>query len=885
VDSPSLSLTGLSTALAGRYDIEREIGRGGMATVYLARDLRHSRRVALKVLNPELGAVLGVERFLAEIRVTANLQHPNLLPLFDSGEADGLLFYVMPFVEGESLRAKLERETQFAVSEAVHIGSTLAGALDYAHRAGVIHRDLKPENVLMHEGQPLIADFGIALAVSNAGGTRITQTGLSLGTPQYMSPEQAAGDRVIDGRADQYSLGAIVYEMLVGEPPHTGNTAQAIIARLMTEKPRSIRTQRPSVPVHVEVAVEHALEKLAADRFVSVKEFGDALRGENAANHASIAARATGSSRARWLERVVLVGVAVVAIAFAVAARRAPEVPEHATRFALTLAQGMTLDNVFAPLNITPDGRTIIFRANIEGRVVLARRDLDNTDSRAIDGTDNAGWPIVSPNGKWLAFMAEGDVRKLRLDGGPSITVRRMGRTGDGIDWVNDDLLVGDLSGKRDGLYLLAANGGTLKQLTRRDTTTGVDGHVWPHVMADHKSIIFTLWSREGPSAARLAYTSIDDGKVEPLDIAAVYCVGYANGRLVYVTAEGTLIAQPFDLSRRKVTGDPVPMIQEINVAMSVGAARVALAQNGTLVYLPGSAKSHVVSVNETGAVSPLIAASNTYGTPAMAPDGHAIAMQILSSQGRSDVWIFDRRTTTLSRLTSDGQSFQPEWAGDGKNILYRGGVRGRYGIWSRAADGGGEPILVHAPKKAWLEFSASRDQKVLAYRDNSPARNSMSVVERGANGQDSVRTLGDPRFNYTAPQLSPDGKWIAYASNASVRQQVFVRGVGSDAGATQISLDGGLQPLWSADEHKLYYRVRTELWVATLALGDKVTVVERHRMFDGPFDIPGQLDATNYAVSPDGREFVMLRPLAEESKIAVVLNWTSELRGKDLKP
>src|SRR5438477_816222 len=253
--------TALNEALADRYIVEREIGRGGMATVYLARDVRHDRLVALKLLNAELGAVLGVERFLSEIRVTANLQHPNLLPLFDSGEADGLLFYVMPFIDGESLRAKLAREKQLPIDDALRIANAVASALDYAHRHGVIHRDLKPENILLLEGQPMVADFGIALAVSNAGGNRITQTGLSLGTPQYMSPEQATGDRVIDGRTDIYSLGAVLYEMLTGEPPHSGTTAQAIIARVLTDRPRPLRSSRSSVPERIEWVVEHALEK------------------------------------------------------------------------------------------------------------------------------------------------------------------------------------------------------------------------------------------------------------------------------------------------------------------------------------------------------------------------------------------------------------------------------------------------------------------------------------------------------------------------------------------------------------------------------------------------------------------------------------------------
>ena len=235
----------LNTALAGRYAIERRIGEGGMAVVYLARDIRHNRHVALKVLNPELGAVLGGERFMSEIEVTANLHHPNLLPLFDSGEAGGLLFYAMPFVEGETLRARLTRERQLGVDEAVRITTAVAQALDYAHRHNVIHRDLKPENILLHEGQPLVMDFGIALAVSKAGGARITQTGLSLGTPQYMSPEQATGDHTLDGRSDIYSLGAVMYEMLVGDPPHTGSTVQAVIAKVITEHPGSIRATRP----------------------------------------------------------------------------------------------------------------------------------------------------------------------------------------------------------------------------------------------------------------------------------------------------------------------------------------------------------------------------------------------------------------------------------------------------------------------------------------------------------------------------------------------------------------------------------------------------------------------------------------------------------------
>jgi serine/threonine-protein kinase len=286
----------LASALQDRYRLERELGAGGMATVYLAHDLRHDRPVAIKVLHPELSAVLGAERFLSEIKTTAALQHPHILPLFDSGSAGGLLYYVMPLVEGETLRARLSREKQLPVADAVRITTEVAGALDYAHRHGVIHRDIKPENILLHEGEAVVADFGIALAVQSAGGQRMTQTGLSLGTPQYMSPEQSMGQREITARSDLYALGAVTYEMLTGEPPFTGATTQAIVARVLTEEPRPIGPQRKSVSAHVEAAVLTALQKLPADRFGSAAEYAQALAVPRAGpavgrrRHAGIAA-------------------------------------------------------------------------------------------------------------------------------------------------------------------------------------------------------------------------------------------------------------------------------------------------------------------------------------------------------------------------------------------------------------------------------------------------------------------------------------------------------------------------------------------------------------------------------------------------------------------
>jgi len=305
----------LITALADRYRIDHELGVGGMATVYLAHDLRHGRDVAIKVLHPDLGAALGGERFLTEIRTTARLQHPHILPLLDSGDADGLLYYVMPLVTGETLGARLDREKQLPIDDALLVAREVADALGHAHSLGVIHRDIKPENILLQNGHALVADFGIALAVQSAGGQRMTQTGLSLGTPQYMSPEQAMGERTIDARSDIYALGAVTYEMLTGDPPFSGNTVQSIVAKVLTEKPTAPSAVRDTIAPGVEQAVLRALAKLPADRYATAAAFVAAL-AQPAGAATAVVQPAPSRGRAARLSPVLgVMTVAAIALA------------------------------------------------------------------------------------------------------------------------------------------------------------------------------------------------------------------------------------------------------------------------------------------------------------------------------------------------------------------------------------------------------------------------------------------------------------------------------------------------------------------------------------------------------------------------------------------
>ncbi len=412
----------LTAALSDRYALEGELGAGGMATVYAAQDLKHNRKVAVKVLHPELAAIIGAERFLKEIEVTANLQHPHILPLFDSGAADSFLYYVMPRVEGESLRDKLDREKQLSIDESIEITEAVASALDYAHRHGVIHRDIKPANILLHDGQPVVADFGIALALSAAGGRRLTETGLSVGTPEYMSPEQAAGDRSVDARCDVYSLGCVAYEMLLGQPPHTAATAQAVIAKVIVEEPRRISAERRTVPPHVEYAVHRALAKLPADRFASAAEFRDTLSNPNAAVAwpASVPLLAGDDTwtrfvvKNRWLRWVMPLSLVLLAgVAVWGWFRPTTQPPQSLAKFELAYEGGISWQGARHALAISHDGSYIAYVGGGETDQPLYLRPIDEIEATLLPGTEGALDPFFSPDGQWIGFATVTGLKKV----------------------------------------------------------------------------------------------------------------------------------------------------------------------------------------------------------------------------------------------------------------------------------------------------------------------------------------------------------------------------------------------------------------------------------------------------------------------------------------
>ncbi|HEY8062584.1 MAG TPA: protein kinase, partial [Gemmatimonadales bacterium] len=690
--------TRLATALADRYAIERELGQGGMATVYLARDLKHDRKVAIKVVRPELAAVIGADRFVREIRTIANLQHPHILGLIDSGEIDGTAYYVMPFVDGESLRDRLNREKQLPISDAVRITTEVANALDYAHRHGVIHRDIKPENILLHDGSALVADFGIALAASSAG-TRMTETGMSLGTPQYMSPEQAMGEREITAASDVYALGCVAYEMLTGDPPFSGSTAQAIVARVVTERPRPMTAQRHTIPANVEQAVLTALEKLPADRFATAGEFAAALADRGFTSVTMAHPGTVMSSRSRWRDPV-FVGVGVVAVLALVTAvlegrpKATPAIVPPISFILATADSTRPIDNFPWPAAISPDGGTVVFSVLPRGATgALTSNQLyylrtDQLDPRPIPGTNGGNQPYFSPDGQWLAFEnGAGKEEKVRLDGSAPVVIADAGAQ-NGSTWTTGNEIILGEWGPFAGLSRVSAAGGTPTALTRVDSAKGERNHTWPISTPDGKHVVFTVWYG-GLASSQLAMTALSTGRVVQLGIKGIRPLVVLDGYLVYVRADGSVMAVGLDAARETVHGSPIPVHDPVAVIKGLnGNSQIYISQGGALVTSMGGSKGHLAWLAPNGTPVPIRTSDGAFGAVQLSPDGKRIAV-ILTVNGQSDVWIDDLSLGTSSRLTTLSAVNAVEWTPDGADVLYLAANEGGTALWEERAAGG----------------------------------------------------------------------------------------------------------------------------------------------------------------------------------------------------
>jgi len=872
------SLGQLSGALADRYRLERELGAGGMATVYLAYDLKHDRKVAIKVLKPELAAVLGAERFVVEIKTTAALQHPHILPLFDSGEADGLLYYVMPYLEGETIREKLNRERQLGISEAIRIAVEVADALDYAHRHGVIHRDIKPENILLHDGRAMVMDFGIALAVSAAAGGRMTETGLSLGTPHYMSPEQATAEKEITGRSDIYSLASVLYEMLAGVPPHEGGSAQQTIMRIITDTPRPVSELRKNVPPHVAAAVAQALEKLPADRFASAAEFAAALEGRIPTRAPIVASVSTAAQR-RW-ERVAIGALAAAIVFAAIAAWSLLRDSSHGddARRVEFAYRASTATGDRALVSISADGRRIIQSVHDSNGVAhLVLRDLASAALTIIPGSEGARDPVFSPDGLSVAFLVGSTLRKMSVSGGPSTVLADSAGTMVPA-WTPDGQSVIFTRNGR-GLWRVPAAGGAPSQITKLDTARNEFAHWAPQVLPGGKVAVFNAFST--PLAnSRIEAVDLATGRITRLVDGAIFPRYVASGHLLFAR-DGAIFGVPFDLERLRTRGEAVPVLDDLGWSLTDGIAGFDVSQKGTLVYLKASdwiRQNKVEWVDRGGNERPLLPNDGQWAEPRLSPDGRWLA--ITRKDPNWQIWLYDLRRGVISQLThTDGVSFDAVWMPDSRTIIHTTETP-VYDLRRLPIDGSAAQVIVATPrdKKA---SSVSPDGRTVVYYESVHTDRVMFAPTSGGKPE----ALG-PSDNWQAnATFSPDGRWLAYEeTGANELMQVYVRPVGREGGQRQISADGGSQPRFSRNGREIVYRKGSAMMAASFdpQSGEVGPPTMLFRKADA-----GQLGGTDptmgYDVTPDGTQFVLVVPVerANVQPTVVVLNWLDELKRK----
>ncbi len=841
----------LTAALSDRYRLERELGQGGMATVYLAQDLKHDRQVAIKVLRPELAAVIGADRFLSEIKTTANLQHPHILPLFDSGAADSFLFYVMPFIEGESLRDRLNREKQLPIVDAVRIASEVAGALDYAHRHNVVHRDIKPENILLHDGRALVADFGIALAASRAGGTRMTETGMSLGTPTYMSPEQAMGEREISARSDVYALGCVTYEMLVGEPPFTGPTAQSIVAKVMTAEPTGLIAQRKSVPPQVEAAVFTALEKLPADRFASAAEFAMALVNPTTATRRTtvMAAGRPGRRRPGWLP-AALVGVVAFGaggLAAALVLRQpAPRFPPVRLRYAMTLPDsGALVDHNGSGLAYAPDGSAFAYTS----RLGMMLRASDKLDAVPVPGARRGVSPFFSPDGRWLGYMDGAKVMKVPLAGGAPVTICDS-CTGYSFSWGSDDTVRYHTAPAANPnsriLMAVSARGGRPYVIA---VDSAIDALRGPILVPATRIVLVSAFSG---SSSRLAALNLDSHVITVFDQPGFTPQWVAAGFVTLTSADGSLIALPFDAKRGRPSGAPVTIARDVSQPDGF-VSRAAVSASGAILYplSGGNAPRRLALVGRAGSVTLLPSEGRVYASPRFSPDGRRLALGITDQTGTRDVWVLDIAQRTWSRLTTSGINNRPAWTPDGRRLVYSSNDD----LWWIAADGSGRPESLLVANGNRFAGSVTPDGRGLVFQEQASDRSGIrSMIFDSA---PASRLLIPGTFGESAPALSPDGKWLAYQSDETGQMEVYVRPYPGPGAQVPVSLQGGTEAVWAHSGRELYFRAGDSLMAATVTLRPAFAVTGRRLLFTGAFATGDSY--REYDVAPDDQHFVML--------------------------
>jgi len=896
--------------MLGPYEILSAIGAGGMGEVYRAKDTRLDRTVAVKIL---LGHVAerteARERFEREARTISSLNHPNICTLFDVGTHEGLAYLVMEHLEGETLASRLEKGA-LSVDQALKISIEIASALDRAHRSGVVHRDLKPGNIILTKSGAKLLDFGLAKLTASepapaaAPGARLstlrtehkdlTAEGTILGTFQYMAPEQLEGKEA-DARTDVFAFGAVVYEMATGRRAFTGKSQASLIASILAAEPPSISSIQPMTPPALDRLVKRCLAKEPDERWQSAADLASELRwvaegGSQTGLPAPIVARRT-SRETIWRATAVGLGLStislVVLLFYAPAARRAQNQREPA-RAIITqvLAPEKTTFHLAGfgggfgagPVVISPDGRSFAFGAAEAGRRDrIWVRALDAVTARPLEGTEGAAFPFWSGDGAFIGFFADSKLKKIGVSGGPAVTICDA-PDGRGGAWNSDGTILFEPIWNSP-ILKVSASGGKPEPVTTLDPSRDETTHRWPYFLPDGRHFLYIAGSHRAPirnDVDAIYVASLDPNEPRRLLVAARSNPVYSDGHLFFVR-DKTLMAQPFDASRLELTGDPIPIAE--NVTTSAQYFSAVFSVSGSLLAYQGKSSgadlSKLVWSDRTGKQLGTIGDPGEIATPRISPDGRRVAYT-LGDPG--DVWLYDTTRKVATRFTFDPANDEnPVWSPDGGLIAFASSRKWFADLWEKPATSAASETILAQFETISRPSDWSRDGKLIALTHTEPKTRMdidvYSIADR------KMTPFLVTEFEERDARYSPDGRWIAYESIESGNREVYIEPFPGPGGKVQVSTAGGSTPVWRPDGREIFYVATSgKMMAAEIKPGSTFEVGQAMPLFDVQLK---QGADWAYDIAPDGERFLLNIALQEEAPatITLVQNWTARLK------
>jgi Tol biopolymer transport system component/predicted Ser/Thr protein kinase len=869
----------------GAYEVVAQIGAGGMGEVYSARDTRLNRDVAIKVLPAHLANKPELrERFEREARTIASLNHPHICTLYDIGHQDGTDFLVMEHLEGETLAQRLLKGP-LPLDQVLQYAIEIADALDKAHRKGVTHRDLKPGNIMLTKAGAKLLDFGLAKLKQEASPAAalsalptitakdaITAEGTILGTLQYMAPEQVEGKEA-DARTDIFAFGAVVYEMATGKRAFEGKTSASVMAKILETDPAPMSSLQPMTPPALDRVVRKCMAKEPDQRWQTASDLCGELKWVAEGSTQSAKPVSTIADRRGLLQRWVLIsGLAcliVAAIAGFVGWNLKPAPPRPVTRTVINLPPGDQLAGLDYPaIALSPNGAQLAYVATRDGIQQIYLRAMDSLESRSVPGTEGAVSPFFSPDGQWLGFFADRKLKKVSVSGGAALTLSDVG-TPRGASWGSHGMIVFS-DGSSTVLRQISDGGGAAHPVTSREVVQR-----WPEFLPGGNAVLFAEGFITNSSVAVQFIATRERQGLVPGGTFPRYA---PSGHLVY-SQGGNLMAVPFDPRRMKITGAAVPVVEGVESRVS-GATQYSISATGLLAYIPGGvqgAQRRLVWVSRNGAEQPLAAPVRAYESPRLSPDGRRLAV---SAEGQ--IWLYDFSREILTRFTFEGTSNnRPVWTPDGKRIAFYSNKEGLLNIFWQKADGSGGLERLTSSENTQVPHSWSPDGQLLAIQNIDPSDVGLDIWIMRLSDRKAQPFLRTP-FRKLTPRFSPDGHWLAYQSDQSGRDEIYVLPYPGPGGQRQVSTEGGTEPVWNPSGRELFYRNGDKMMAVAINTQPSFSVGKPQVLFERPY-ASVLVQVPNYDVSPDGQRFLMIKESEQvrhpATQINVVLNWTEELK------